>query len=326
MIQPIDMLQRDEIPNESLDLSYTLVTGAAGFVGSHLITAMKNRGLQARGVTRGVANGLITIPTYAAEFDWSSLLVGVDTIVHLAARVHVMQETADDPLAVFRAANVNATLNLAQQAAQSGVRRFIFISSIKVNGERTYTGAPFLSSDPTNPQDPYGVSKAEAEEALRELGRDTGMEITIIRPPLVYGRGVGGNFKSLTRWAASGAPSVLSKVKNKRSFLYVENLCDLIIETICHNNAGNKTFLASDGQDLSTHDLLALLMNAQGRRQRSIPIPASLLKLIGQITGKHHIVARLSENLQVDFGFTTNAIGWSPPYNVENAIKASFGK
>jgi nucleoside-diphosphate-sugar epimerase len=315
--------RRNEISRGHRVLSCTLVTGAAGFIGSHLINEMHRRGLQARGVTRGVADGLITIPTYAADFDWSQLLVGVDSIVHLAARVHVMQETADDPIAVFRSANVDATLNLARQAANSGIRRFIFISSIKVNGEQTPLGTPFSADDPMNPQDPYGVSKAEAEIALRKLGSETGMEITIIRPPLVYGRGVGGNFKSLTKWASSGVPSVLSRIKNKRSFIYVENLCDLIIETINNKNAANKTFLASDGQDLSTHELLTLLMHALGRRPRSVPVPLSALTFIGRVTGKQQTISRLSESLQVNFRSTTYAIRWTPPYSVEDALKAT---
>jgi UDP-glucose 4-epimerase len=293
-------------------MAITLVTGASGFIGTHLMEEMARRRLAVRGVTSGMAPGLITIPSYSPRLDWSEYLDGVKTVVHLAARVHVMRETASDPLALFRDANVAATINLARQAAGAGVRRFVFVSSIKVNGERTKPGLPFTAYDPVNPQDPYGVSKAEAEAALIALGRETGMEITIIRPPLVYGRGVRGNFRSLMNWAASGMPSIFAAVTNKRSFVHVMNLCDLLITVLDHPNAANRVFLASDGRDLSTHELLSKLTAAAGRKQRSITVAPAVLRMIGRLTRREAAIGRLTESLEVDISLTQQLLGWHP--------------
>lgn len=293
-------------------MGFTLITGASGFVGTHLLAEMKQRGLPARGVTRATLPGLITIPSYGLDMDWSESLEDVDTVVHLAARVHVMQETAPDPLSLFREANVTATINLARQASHAGVRRFVYVSSIKVNGERTDPGRPFTADDPPNPQDAYGLSKAEAEAALMSLGLETGMEITIVRPPLVYGPGVRGNFRSLMKWAASGVPSIFAAVRNKRSFISVENLCDLLILVQKHPNAANRVFLASDGRDLSTHELLCELSNSAGRKPRSIPVSPALIRLLGRVARKETAVARLTENLQVDILPTCQMLNWHP--------------
>lgn len=302
-------------------MEMTLVTGASGFVGSHLMAEMARRGLPVRGITRGATPGLVTVPSYGPGMDWRECLQGIDTVVHLAARVHVMRETAANPLALFREANVNATLDLARQAAEAGVRRFVFVSSIKVNGERTEPGKPFAADDPPNPQDPYGISKAEAEAALMALGRQTGMEITIVRPPLVYGPGVRGNFRSLMKWAASGAPSIFPLVKNKRSFIHVANLCDLLIAALDHPGATNRLFLASDGRDLSTHELLTQMTRAAGRRPRNIPIPLPLLRGLGLLTSHQNLIARLTDNLQVDVTPTCHLLGWHPPVPVDDALK-----
>lgn len=294
-------------------MAATLVTGASGFIGTHLMAEMTRRGRAARGVTRGIVPGLQTIPSYGPELDWSQYLDGVRTVVHLAARVHVMHDTATDPLAAFREANVVATLGLARSAAKAGVRRFVFVSSIKVNGERTEPGMPFTAWGPVNPQDPYGVSKAEAEAALMALGRETGMDITVVRPPLVYGQGVRGNFRSLMKWAASGMPSIFAGVKNKRSLVHVTNLCDLLITVLDHPNAANRLFLTSDGHDLSTHELLSALTAAAGKKPRSITVPPSMLRLIGKLTHREAEMARLTESLEVDISPTQDLLGWSPP-------------
>ena len=305
-------------------MGMTLVTGASGFIGSHLMEEMARRGLSVRGVTRGTMPGLTTIPTYGPEMDWSNCLKGVDTVIHLAARVHVMLETASDPLSVFREANVSATVNLAGQAAAAGIRRFVFVSSIKVNGERTEPGKPFTANDPPNPQDPYGISKAEAEALLLALGRETGMEITIVRPPLVYGPGVRGNFRSLMKWAASGMPSIFSAVKNKRSFLHVINLSDLLITLISHPNAANQIFLASDGQDISTHELLTQMTIASGRRPLSLAVPSIILAKVGAIAGRKEASEKLIENLQIDISHTCRILKWNPPLPGYEAIKQIF--
>lgn len=293
-------------------MGMTLVTGASGFVGSHLIEEMTRRGLPVRGVTRGTTPGLMTIKSYRPEMVWSEYLAGVDQVVHLAARVHVMNETASDPLSLFREANLTATVNLARQAAQAGVRRFVFVSSIKVNGERTEPGKPFTSKDPPNPQDPYGISKAEAEAALLALGRESGLEITIIRPPLVYGPGVRGNFRSLMKWAASGMPSIFSGVKNKRSFVHVATLCDLLITVLDHPNAAHQVFLVSDGEDLSTHELIERLTIDAGRQPKSIPVAPAILNLIGRVSRRRAALERLTQSLQVDLSTTCQQLNWHP--------------
>lgn len=244
----------------------TLVTGSSGFVGSALVPMMRARGMLVRDVSRTNENAVVRIPTYGSNIDWSSSLDGIAAVVHLAARVHVMRETSSDPLSAFREANVEATVNLARQAASHGVKRFLFISTIKVNGELTELGCPFTSLDQASPQDPYGLSKAEAEAALLAVGRETGMEIVIVRPPLVYGPGVRGNFRVLMKWAASGAPSIFSLVHNKRSLIYVGNLCDLLIRAIDHPDAAGEIFLASDGYDVSTHELVSVLAKSVRRR------------------------------------------------------------
>lgn len=299
----------------------TLVTGASGFVGSYLMKEMTRLGRPVLGVTRTAASGLVTIPSYGNEMDWSNCLEGVNAVVHLAARVHVMRETASDPLSQFREANVNATINLARQAAATGIRRFVFVSSIKVNGERTMPGKPFTANDPSNPQDPYGISKAEAEAALLELGRETGMEITIVRPPLVYGPGVRGNFQSLMKWAASGLPSIFAAVKNERSFVHVGNLCDFLLRVLDHPEAANRVFLVSDGHDLSTNELLHLLTNAAGRSPRSIAVPTAVLLGIGVVLRKQSRLARLTENLQVDVKHTCDTLNWRPPLSLAETMK-----
>lgn len=298
----------------------TMITGASGFIGTHLMAEMARRGLPRIGVSRQRAPDLVWVPSYGANTDWSAQLSGVDAIVHLAARVHVMRETNADPLGQFRKANVEATLNLARQAASAGLRRFIFVSSIKVNGERTELGKPFTALDQPRPLDDYGISKAEAEAALFELSRETGLEVTIVRPPLVYGAGAGGNFLTLKRWAESPIPSIFSAIENKRSFIHVANLCDLLIHLLVHRNAANRVFLASDGHDLSTHELMAHLKGATGRRAWSIPVPRVLLLGIGQATGQSKAVARLTESLQVDIANTCTDLSWRPPLSITDAM------
>ncbi|CAH0343195.1 NAD-dependent epimerase/dehydratase family protein [Rhizobium sp. CECT 9324] len=302
-------------------MGLTLVTGASGFVGSHLMQEMTRRGLPVRGVTRGAAPGLITVPWHGPEMDWSNWLRDVDTVVHLAARVHVMRETASDPLSLFRETNVTATVNLARQAAAAGVRRFVFVSSIKVNGERTEPGKPFSADDPPNPRDPYGISKAEAESGLMALGRETGMEITIVRPPLVYGPGVTGNFRSLMKWAASGMPSIFTKVPNKRSLVYVGNLCDLLLTVLDHPNAANRIFLVSDGRALSTHELLTNLTVAFGRKPNWLPIPPATIKALALLAGKRAMANRLLENLEINMEQSVTALAWAAPFNCLVALR-----
>lgn len=299
----------------------TLVTGASGFVGTHLFQEMRKRGLPVRGVSRQKRPGLVTIPSYGPEVDWTAYLADVDVVVHLAARVHVMREMAKDPLSEFREANVEATLNLARQAARAGVRRFIFVSTIKVNGESTEPGKPFTADDPPNPQDPYAISKAEAEAALMSLGHETGMEIVIIRPPLVYGPGVRGNFRSLINWARSGLPDPFGKISNKRSLVYVGNLCDLLIKVVAHPAAANRTFLASDAETLSTNELLAKLVAASGRTRRTFRWSPGLLMRLAALTGQKQVADRLLTSLQVDCRTTCGTLDWTPPFTSDEGLR-----
>ena len=293
-------------------MGLTLVTGASGFVGTHLFQEMRKRGLPVRGVSRQKRPGLVTIPSYGPEVDWTAYLADVDVVVHLAARVHVMREMAKDPLSEFRKANVEATLNLARQAARAGVRRFIFVSTIKVNGESTEPGKPFTADDPPNPQDPYALSKAEAEAALNELGKRSGMDIVVIRPPLIYGPGVGGNFENLMRWAIVGLPSIFPNVQNSRSLIYVANFCDFVITALAHPMLLNRHFLVDDGESLSTHELLAILSRAARKRMITIPVPLPLLSAVVRPFQKRGHINRLLENLELDAAAAYEQLGWEP--------------
>lgn len=302
-----------------------LVTGATGFVGTALCAELSRRRMACRPASRRAASGFHAVGDIGAATDWTAGLQGIDTVVHLAARVHVMNDPAADPLAAFRAANVDATLNLARQAASSGVKRFVFLSSIKVNGESTAPGKPFTASDIPHPEDPYGRSKLEAEEALLQLERDTDMEIVIIRPPLVYGPGVKANFAIMMKWVERGIPLPLGAVSNKRSLIFVGNLVDFIILCVDHPDVAGHTFLVGDDDDLSVAELLRRLSLAMGRKARLLPVPASLLKMGASILGRHAAAQRLLGGLQVDIRETQEVTGWKPPFSVDEGLKRTAG-
>lgn len=300
-----------------------LITGATGFVGQALCAELARRQMAYRPVSRTPRPGHLVIGTIDAATDWSDALAGIDVVMHLAARVHVMNDSAADPLAAFRAMNVDAAVNLARQAARAGVRRFVFLSSIKVNGEETAPGKPFRASDAPNPEDPYGYSKLEAEEALLAIGAETGMEIVIIRPPLVYGPGVRANFASLMKWAAKPFPWPFGAVRNRRSLVFVGNLVDFMLLCIAHPAVGNRVFLVSDGADLSIGELIAKLSSAQGKRALMLPVPPVLLEGIAALLGRRAAARRLLGSLQVDIGETKAAADWSPPYSLEQGLEAT---
>jgi len=253
--------------------------------------------------------------------DWHFALVDVQAVVHCAARVHVMREKVRNPIDEFRRCNVLGTLNLASQAAEAGVQRFIFLSTIKVNGEQTATGQPFTAEDCPAPQDPYGISKWETEQGLLTLAEATGMEVVIIRPPLVYGPGVKANFLNMMRWLHKGIPLPLGAINNLRSFVACDNLVDLIVTCLDHPKAANQVFLAGDGEDLSTTELLHRLAMAMGRSPRLLPVSPKLLELTAGLLGKEHIAQRLCGNLQVDITNTRERLGWTPPVGVDQALR-----
>jgi UDP-glucose 4-epimerase len=305
-----------------------LVTGATGFVGRALVARLVADGVHtvcattrhpgaplAAGVPRTV------VPEQGPDAGWQAALQSVDVVVHLAARVHVMQEHAPDPLAEFRRANVHGTLNLARQAAQAGARRFVFVSSVKVNGECTAAGAPFRADDRPRPEDPYGVSKQEAEAGLRVLARAGPMELVIVRPPLVYGPGVQANFRALMQAVMRGWPLPLGAVHNRRSFVAVDNLVDLLVRCGQHPAAPNHTFLASDGCDLSTTELLQRMARALGRPARLWPVPVPVLLWAGRLLRRGASVQRLCGNLQVDISRTRELLGWTPPIDVDEGLR-----
>ncbi len=307
-----------------------LVTGASGFVGRALCVEMVRRGLAVRAAVRGKTNDLPVGSEYAyvdslsSSCDWTSALCDVTTVIHLAARVHVMRETASDPLAEFRSVNVAGTERLARQAAQSGVRRLVFVSSVKVNGERTESGECFSETDPPCPEDAYGISKWEAEQALHRVARETGLEVVVVRPPLVYGPGVKGNFATMLKVLRQGIPLPLASVRNRRSLIFVDNLVDALICCAAHPAAAMQTYLVSDGEDLSTPELLRRLGHAAGMPVRLFPCPAGLLRFAGKLAGKAGAVDRLLGSLQVDSGKIRRELGWSPPCPVELGLKATI--
>ncbi len=299
-----------------------LITGYSGFVGSNLVEQLQGN-YQLNLLGRKQSNfGSVFAYNLDSSTLYNEALVNVDIVVHCAARVHIMDDTASDPLNEFRAVNTQGTLNLAKQAAQARVKRFIFISSIKVNGESITGNSPFKSTDQPLPEDPYGISKAEAEQQLLELGEKTGMEIVIIRPPLVYGEGVKANFASLMRLVGKGLPLPFRLIKNnKRSLVSVYNLVDLIKVCIDHPNAANQVFLASDDHDLSTAEIVALMAKVQNKPNLAIPVPVWCFKLAGNLLGKQAVIDRLTGSLQLDIAHTKNTLNWVPPYSVEHGFK-----
>jgi nucleoside-diphosphate-sugar epimerase len=303
-----------------------LVTGATGFVGAALVERLAREGAETRASVRRndvfVPAGIHTvlIEDLTANTDWSLALRGVGVIVHTAARVHVMNDVTNDPLTEFRRVNVQGTLNLARQAVAAGVGRFVFISSIKVNGEATELGVPFTAGDKPAPLDPYGISKMEAEQGLREIGAQTGLEVVIIRPPLVYGFGVKANFAALMRVVQRRWVLPLGAVHNKRSLVALDNLVDFIVTCITHPKAAQHIFLVSDGHDLSTTDLAHGLAQAAGVSARLISVPIWVLQAAAAMVGKGDVAKRLCGSLQIDISKAQSLLGWMPIISVEEGL------
>lgn len=289
------------------------ITGSSGFVGSHLVKELKKRNLPFVAGDRSLYGDLRT------QVNWEKLIFGCDSVVHLAARVHVMQEMSVDPLTQFLSSNVEATLNIAYAAKKVGVKRFLFVSSVKVNGEETIDKA-FSASDSPSPQDPYGISKKVAESELLKLHVPGVFEVIIIRPPLIYGVGVKANFEKLFYFASRGLPLPFGLVKNKRSLVSVLNLVDLIITALVHPKAGGEIFMVSDDRDVSLRELILLMAKVQGKSAYLLPVPLGLMKFGANLLGKKSYTDRLFGNLQVDIEKTKRILEWKPPYSFEETF------
>ena len=299
-----------------------MVSGADGFIGRHLCPALEQAGYRLRPVTRKDSGGdSIRIGDIGSETDWSEALKGVDYVIHLAARVHILHETQTDSLAAFRAVNVAGTERLALSADQAGIQRLIYISSVKVNGERTMFGEPgFTEADQPAPEDPYGISKWEAEQTLMRVNTETGLEYVIVRPPLVYGPYVKGNFYTMLNWVYRGIPLPLAHVANQRSLVGIENLTHFVIHCLQHPNAANQSFLVSDDNDLSTSELIQHLAQALGRQSLLFPFPEAVLRRLARIAGREAMLDRLYGSLQVDISKAHEQLGWHPPVSVDDGL------
>jgi len=304
-----------------------LIAGATGFVGEAICELLSRRGMEATAAVRSISKSLpdsvkqILVGELSRDTDYTAALKGVDVVIHAAARVHIMEGGSVDSLAEFQKVNVNGTLNLARQAAKAGVRRFVFISSIKVNGESTTGQPPFSSEDTHIPSDPYGLSKYEAEQGLKLLAKETGMEVVIIRPPLIYGSGVKANFQGLIKVVSKGVPLPFGAVHNKRSLVALDNLVDFIILCAEHPKAGNETFLISDGEDVSTTELLQKIANAFGKKPRLLPIPTGFMTFAAKLLGKGSVADRLFGSLQVNSGKARELLDWKPVITMDEQLK-----
>ena len=307
-----------------------MVTGVNGFIGCTLCKTLSQKKFTVNGILRSpntagsqsiAGINYLSVGDIGAQTDWSTTLLGMNCVIHTAARAHIMNENKADALAAYRSINVEGTRNLAKQAANAGVSRFVYLSSIKVNGEQTFFGNRFCSGDDAFPEDAHGISKWEAEQALHEVSASTAMEVVIIRPPLVYGPGVKGNFLSMLRWLNRGIPLPLGSIHNQRSLVGIDNLVDIIINCIDNPEAANKTFLVSDGEDLSTTELLLRLGTALNKSTRLLPVTASVLEITAQLFGKKAVTRRLLGNLQVDISKTKEVLNWSPPVSVDEGLQ-----
>ena len=320
-------------------MSKTLITGATGFIGRALCNKLSKSGKSVRGAIRS-SNSLslgtnfenVSVGDISYQTNWNDALTGIDYVVHCAARAHIMNESKKNALEIYRSVNVDGTKRLAEQSVAAGVKKFIFLSSIKVNGENTYNKHDysifnnqkkffFRHDDISNPSDSYSVSKYEAERVLWDISSKTGLKVIVLRLPLVYGNGAKGNLVRLSNLIKSNIPLPLSLVNNHRSMIGIDNLIDLIIKCIYKPDIFAKTFLVSDGEDLSTVDLIKHIALSMGRKVRFFPIPILLLRLIGFCFGKSNEINRLVGSLRIDNSYTKKTLNWTPPISVEEGIR-----
>lgn len=304
-----------------------LVTGATGFVGRFLCSRLLLEGCRVRGCflpmesPSALVDGVepVMVEPLGGDTDWADALEGIDAVLHLAARVHIMDDPSADPLSEFRRVNVEGTRRLAREASRSGVKRLVFVSSIKVNGEESTF--PYTESAPVRPTDPYGISKLEAEEALRQVEIEKGLEVVVVRPTLVYGPGVKANFLNMMKVVSRGVPLPLRSISNRRSLIYVGNLADALVACTLHPYAAGKTFLVSDGEDISTPELIRRTANAIGVSARLLPLPVGFMILAGMALGKSGAVRRLTGSLFVDSSHIRRELGWTPPFTMEEGLR-----
>lgn len=306
-----------------------LVTGATGFVGRHLCALLTRRGYEVVGAARSLPTeaeypgcDIRQIGDIGFDTDWEPVLDGADFVVHLAARVHVMNEQETDALAAFRRVNVEGTERLLRSNSMRTVKRFIYLSSVKVHGEAT-PGSPFSVDDIPAPSDPYARSKLEAEQSLEAIGARTGLDTVIIRPPLVYGPGVGGNFYRLMKMVSKGIPLPFARIDNRRSLVGIANLCELILECLSNPSASGQRFLVSDNADVSSPDLVRHIAAAMGRPARLLPVPLSALRFAAKLLGRSSEAKRLTESLQVDIRDTMRTLNWQPAFSVADGIQSA---
>ncbi len=305
-----------------------LITGANGFVGKLLCAELLRRGQTVRAAVRSLGSPVegaetVEVGSIDSKTDWSAALRDVDVVIHLAARVHVMKDTAGDPLAEFLKVNLYGTSNLAHQIVQTGVKRLVYVSSVKVNGEQTFGTQRFAESDEPDPQDPYAISKLKAEQELQRIARETGLEVVIVRPPLVYGPGVKGNFINLLAAIDEGMILPLAGAKNARSLVYVGNLVDALILCATHPAAAGQTYMVSDGEDLSSAQLVKKIAQALGCNSRLFYFPPVLLCAIAAVLGRTQQVDRLFCSLRVNDEKIRRELAWSPPYTLEQGLRAT---
>lgn len=301
-----------------------LITGANGFLGTHLVKRLRGRNLSIldRGLPSSNSKYRFTQATINSSEDYSCALSGCQVVIHCAARVHIMNDCVEDPLTSYREVNTLGTLNLARQALEAGVKRFIFISSIKVHGESTQVGKSFTPSNPHLFEDFYAQSKSEAEVGLKKLADETGLELVIIRPTLVYGPGVKANFASLMELVSKGIPLPFGSItENRRSLVSVENLVDLITTCIDHPKAANQVFLVSDDHDVSSAEMVRQMAIAIGMPTWQLPVPLWCFRLAGKIFNRSDVVERLTGSLQVDISHTKETLGWTPPQTLQQGFK-----
>ncbi|KQO79781.1 NAD-dependent epimerase/dehydratase family protein [Rhizobium sp. Leaf262] len=301
-----------------------LVTGGSGFVGQYLVKSLNQHGIAFRAASRSVISGHVPIGEINGSTDWTGVLRGVDTVVHLASCNQNVIDKREASAADFRSVNLDGTMRLAEQSAENGVGRFVFISTVKVNGERSPPLSPFKADAPLRPQTDYALSKSEAEQRLTILTKESGMELVIIRPPLVYGWGAKGSFNILVKLVRSGFPLPLASLNNRRSIVYVENLVDLILMASSHKAAVGQTFMVADGPGLSTPDLVRQVARAMNRSVRLFPCPLYLLRNVARATGKGAMVERLIDSLEVNISHTRSVLDWTPPFSLEEGIRRSI--